>query len=395
MDGSRWITLKEELREAAASLGIDKIGFASADPFTELKTRLIRHRELGRESGFEEPDLDKRTNPALLFDNPQSIIAIAVAYPAKLPNPPKSEPGARRGILSRSAWGDDYHKVLRDRMAKLEAWLKERVPEARFESMVDTGALSDRAVAERAGIGWSAKNCSILSEDLGSWIYLGEMITNIPFEPDTPVTEGCGECTKCIDACPTDALVGPGQLDSNKCISFITQTKGFISDEYMRKIGNRLYGCDTCQTVCPVNRGKNWTHQPELQPDPELVKPLLVPLLTIGNREFKDRYGHTSSAWRGKKPIQRNAVIGLGNFKDKSAVPDLIGVLKDDTRPVLRGTAAWALSRIGGDEAMEALIEALPNETDEEARVYLERAIASLETDHGRAEEGASIPRES
>ncbi|WP_435169235.1 tRNA epoxyqueuosine(34) reductase QueG [Paenibacillus glycanilyticus] len=395
MDGSRWITLKEELREAAASLGIDKIGFASADPFTELKKRLIRHRELGRESGFEEPDLDKRTNPALLFDNPQSIIAIAVAYPAKLPNPPKSEPGARRGILSRSAWGDDYHKVLRDRMAKLEAWLKERVPEARFESMVDTGALSDRAVAERAGIGWSAKNCSILSEDLGSWIYLGEMITNIPFEPDTPVTEGCGECTKCIDACPTDALVGPGQLDSNKCISFITQTKGFISDEYMRKIGNRLYGCDTCQTVCPVNRGKNWTHQPELQPDPELVKPLLVPLLTIGNREFKDRYGHTSSAWRGKKPIQRNAVIGLGNFKDKSAVPDLIGVLKDDTRPVLRGTAAWALSRIGGDEAMEALIEALPNETDEEARVYLERAIASLETDLGRAEEGASIPRES
>lgn len=395
MEGGRWVLLKEELREAAASLGIDKIGFASADPFTELKTRLIRHRELGRESGFEEPDLDKRTNPALLFDNPQSIIAIAVAYPAKLPNPPKSEPGARRGILSRSAWGEDYHKVLRDRMAKLEAWLKERVPEARFESMVDTGALSDRAVAERAGIGWSAKNCSILSEDLGSWIYLGEMITNIPFEPDTPVTEGCGECTKCIDACPTDALVGPGQLDSNKCISFITQTKGFISDEYMRKIGNRLYGCDTCQTVCPVNRGKNWIHQPELQPDPELVKPLLVPLLTIGNREFKERYGHTSSAWRGKKPIQRNAVIGLGNFKEKSAVPDLIGVLKDDTRPVLRGTAAWALSRIGGDEAMEALIEALPKESDEEARVYLERAIASLEADLGRAEEGASIPRES
>ncbi|NIK69569.1 tRNA epoxyqueuosine(34) reductase QueG [Paenibacillus sp. BK720] len=395
MDGSRWILLKEELREAAGSLGIDKIGFASADPFTELKTRLIRHRELGRESGFEEPDLDKRTNPALLFDNPQSIIAIAVAYPAKLPNPPKSEPGARRGILSRSAWGEDYHKVLRDRMAKLEAWLKERVPEARFESMVDTGALSDRAVAERAGIGWSAKNCSILSEDLGSWIYLGEMITNIPFEPDTPVTEGCGECTKCIDACPTDALVGPGQLDSNRCISFITQTKGFISDEYMRKIGNRLYGCDTCQTVCPVNRGKNWTHQPELQPDPELVKPLLVPLLTIGNREFKERYGHTSSAWRGKKPIQRNAVIGLGNFKDKSAVPDLIGVLKDDTRPVLRGTAAWALSRIGGDEALEALIEALSKESDEEARVYLERAIAGLQADLGRAEEGASIPRES
>jgi epoxyqueuosine reductase len=390
-----WAKLKEDIREAAPSLGIDKIGFASADPFTELKTRLIRHRELGRESGFEEPDLDKRTNPALLFENPQSIIAIAVAYPAKLHNPSKSEPGARRGILSRSAWGEDYHKVLRDRLARLEAWLKEHVPGVRVESMVDTGALSDRAVAERAGIGWSAKNCSILSEDLGSWIYLGEMITNIPFPPDTPVTEGCGECTKCIDACPTDALVGPGQLDSQKCISFVTQTKGFVSDELMRKIGNRLYGCDTCQTVCPVNRGKNWTHQPELQPDPELVKPLLVPLLTIGNREFKERYASSSSAWRGKKPIQRNAIIGLGNFKEKSAVPDLIGVMKEDTRPVLRGTAAWALSRIGGEEALDALREVLPSESDEEARVYMERAIASLEAVQIGTDVAPSIPRES
>ncbi|MFX3631308.1 MAG: tRNA epoxyqueuosine(34) reductase QueG [Candidatus Pristimantibacillus sp.] len=382
-DSGRWERLKEEMRKAAPSLGIDKIGVASADPFTSLKQVLIRHRELGRESGFEESDLDKRTNPALLFDNPQSIIAIAVAYPSKLHNPPKSEPGARRGIMSRSAWGEDYHKVLRDRLAKLEAWLLERVPEMRAESMVDTGALSDRAVAERAGIGWSAKNCSILTEDLGSWIYLGEMITNLPLPPDEPVTEGCGECTKCIDACPTDALVGPGQLDSQRCISFVTQTKGFVSEEFMHKIGNRLYGCDTCQTVCPVNRGKNWTHQPELQPDHELVKPLLVPLLTIGNREFKERYATSSSAWRGKKPIQRNAIIGLGNFKEKSAVPELVQVLREDPRPVLRGTAAWSLSRIGGEEATEALRAAFPLESDEEAKKYIERALTKLEAGEG------------
>lgn len=366
------------MKKAARSLGIDQIGVASAAPFNTLKQRLLRHREFGRESGFEEPDLDKRTNPALLFDNPQSIIAIAVAYPSKLPNPPKSEPGARRGIMSRSAWGEDYHKVLRDRLAKLEAWLREQVPEARVESMVDTGALSDRAVAERAGIGWSAKNCAIISPELGSWIYLGEMITNLPLPPDVPITEGCGECTKCIDACPTDALVGPGQLDSKRCISFVTQTKGMVSDEFMRKIGNRLYGCDTCQTVCPVNRHKNWTHQPELQPDTELAKPLLVPLLTIGNREFKERYGNTSSAWRGKKPIQRNAVIGLGNFKDASAVPDLIRVLEQDSRPVMRGTAAWSLSRIGGKDAEQALSAALGKEQDAEALAAIEDALERL-----------------
>jgi len=376
-----WDKLKQEMKDAAKELGIDAVGVASAEVFTTLKARLVRHRELGRESGFEEPDLDKRTDPSLLFDEPQSIIAIAIAYPSKLIDPPKSEPGARRGIMARSAWGEDYHKVLRNRLERLEAWLRERVPETRVESMVDTGALSDRAVAERAGLGWSAKNCAIISPEFGSWIYLGEMITNLPMQPDSPVTESCGTCTKCIDACPTGALVGPGELDAKKCISFLTQTKGMVSDEYMRKIGNRLYGCDTCQVVCPENRGKNWTHQPELQPDNELAKPLLLPLLTIGNREFKDLYGFTSSAWRGKKPIQRNAVIALGNFKEKAAVPDLIGVLKDDPRPVLRGTAAWSLGRIGGEEAAEALQAAMRTESDAEARDAIASAIQMLDSE--------------
>lgn len=374
----RWDKLKREMKEAAKELGIDAIGVASAEPFTTLKQRLIRHRELGRESGFEEKDLDKRTDPSLLFDKPQSIIAIAVAHPSKLPDPPKSEPGARRGIMARTSWGQDYHSVLRNRLARLEEWLRERVPDLRAESMVDTGELSDRAVAERAGIGWSAKNCAIISPELGSWIYLGEMITNLPLPPDEPVTEGCGSCNKCIDACPTGALVGPGELDAQKCVSFLTQTKEMLSDEFMRKIGNRLYGCDTCQIVCPANKGKNWTQHPELQPDPELAKPLLTPLLTIGNREFKERFGGTSGAWRGKKPIQRNAVIALGNFKDPSAVPDLIGVLENDTRPVLRGTAAWALGRIGGEQAEMALLEAKGKEEDKEALQAIEFALNML-----------------
>jgi epoxyqueuosine reductase len=374
----RYRKLKEEMKAAASELGVDKIGVASADPFTEMKQILIRHRELGRESGFEEKDLDKRTNPALLFDNPQSIIAIAVAYPSKMDNPPKSERGARRGIMSRSSWGEDYHRVLRDRLARLEAWLRERVPDLRVESMVDTGELVDRAVAERAGLGWSAKNCAVITPEWGSWVYLGEMITNIPMPPDEQMTDQCGSCTICIDACPTDALVGPGQLDSNKCISFITQTKGFVEEPIMRKIGNRIYGCDTCQTVCPINKGKNWTHQPELQPDPELVMPLLEPLLSMSNKEFQERYSRSSSAWRGKKPIQRNAVIALGNYKEVSAVPELVKVLESDPRPVLRGTSAWALGRIGGTVAEEALHAAYAKESDEEAKAYMARAIDAV-----------------
>ena len=370
----RYEWLKQEIIAAAPSLGIDDIGFAAADPFVSLRSILEEHRAKGYESGFEEPDIEKRVNPALDNAKPASLIAIAIAYPSKMKDPPKSEPGKYRGILARSSWGQDYHHVLRAAMDKLSDFIKERVPEARIESMVDTGVLVDRAVSERAGIGFSGKNCSIISPTLGSWIFLGELVTNIPFTPDEPVTEGCGECTKCIDACPTGALVGPGQLNAQKCISFLTQTKGFLDDEYMKKIGNRLYGCDTCQIVCPKNKGKNWNHHPEFEPDPEIVKPLLLPILDLSNKEFKERFGHSSAAWRGKKPIQRNAIIGLGNFKDKTAVPKLREVLMRDPRPELRGTAAWALGQIGGEEAMNTLTEAALREEHETVLTMIQKA---------------------
>jgi len=394
----QWLKLKQEMKLAAKDLGIDAIGVASPDPFVVLKERLIRHRELGRESGFEPTDdLDQRTDPSLLFDGPKSIIAIAVAYSSKLENAPKSVEGARRGIFSRTSWGNDYHNVLRDRLNRLEQWLQERVPELRAKSMVDTGELSDRAVAERAGIGFSAKNSFIINPELGTWIYLGEMITNLPLPPDEPITDLCGECTKCIDACPTGALVGPGELNAQACVSYLTQTKSMLTDTQMQKIGNRLYGCDTCQIVCPINRGKNWNHHEDMLPDPELVKPLLLPLLSMSNKEFKAKYGHMSGSWRGKKPIQRNAVIALGNFKDATAVPALIDVLRKDSREVLRATAAWALGRIGTVEAKAALVAALASEQDEETLSAIKLALQSYEseeTEHIAASTEADVAAE-
>ena len=359
-------SLKKDIKAYSKTIGIDKIGFAAPTAFEEMKVRLYKQQELQFQSGFEEKDIEKRTEPALIFDRPKSIISIALAYPSKMKTTVVSKKGERRGIFCRASWGTDYHTVLRDRLKKLEDYIASKVPEARFKSMVDTGELVDRAVAERAGIGWSGKNCSIITPEFGSYVYLGEMITNIPFEPDTPMEDRCGTCNKCVDVCPTGALVQGGQLDAQKCIAFVTQTKGFLADEFREKLGNRLYGCDTCQTVCPENKGKDFHFHQEMEPDPEIAKPLLKPLLTMSNRDFKEKFGHVSGSWRGKKPIQRNAIIALAHYKDDTAIPELIMVMKDDPRPVIRGTAAWALGKIGGRDALDALKHAFAIEKDEE-----------------------------
>ncbi|MFJ7952216.1 tRNA epoxyqueuosine(34) reductase QueG [Lysinibacillus sp. NPDC096418] len=367
--------LQNEFVAYAQSIGVDKIGFTTAAPFTELKNRLRRQQELDYQSGFEEADIEKRTEPLQLLDEAESIVAIAVAYPSRMQNAPVGKKGARRGIFCRASWGVDYHTALRERLKLLTEWLEERIEIVRIESMVDTGALVDRAVAERAGIGWSGKNCSIITPEFGSYVYLGELITNIPFAPDTPMEDECGDCRLCLDVCPTGALIEGGQLDSQRCIAFLTQTKVSLPDEFRSHIGNRLYGCDTCQTVCPKNKGKiNWIHD-EFKPDPELAKPLLVPLLTISNREFKEKFGHVSGSWRGKKPIQRNAIFALAHFKEEAAVPDLVALLEKDSRPVIRGTAAWALGKIGGNVAEAALHTAKNKEQDEEVLVEIDKGL--------------------
>ncbi|OYN67100.1 tRNA epoxyqueuosine(34) reductase QueG [Bacillus safensis] len=372
--------LKEELIQYAKEIGVDKIRFASADTFDSLKDRLILHESLGYLSGFEEPDIEKRTNPSLLLPKAKSIVAIALAYPSKMKDAPRSTKDARRGIFCRASWGTDYHVVLKKKLDMLEEFLRSKHVDIRTKSMVDTGELSDRAVAERAGIGFSAKNCMIITPEFGSYVYLAEMITNVPFEPDEKIEDQCGTCNKCVDSCPTGALVNPGQLNSQRCISFLTQTKGFLPDEFRSKIGNRLYGCDTCQIVCPINKGKDFHLHPEMEPDPEIAKPLLKPLLTISNREFKEKYGHVSGSWRGKKPIQRNAILALAHFKDTSALPVLIELMHKDPRPVIRGTAAWAIGKIGDDQQLPELEKAFERESDEEAKEEIVKGIELLQT---------------
>lgn len=367
--------LKKELIAYSKEIGIDKIGFTTASTFDSLRNRLLEQQTLDYQSGFEEPNIEKRVRPELIIEHPQSIISIALAYPSKMKDAPLSTKGERRGIFCRASWGTDYHVVLREKLQLLESFIKEKIPNALTKSMVDTGELSDRAVAERAGIGWSGKNTMIITPEFGSYVYLGDLITNVPFEPDQPMEDQCGTCNKCVDVCPTGALVQGGQLNAKRCIAFLTQTKGFLPDEFRSKIGNRLYGCDTCQTVCPKNKGIDFHIHAEMEPDPDIAKPLLKPLLTISNKEFKEKYGHVSGSWRGKKPIQRNAILALAHFKDETALPELIQVMKEDPRPVIRGTAAWAIGKIGGGEAEGILQSALDKEKDEDVLAEIKKGL--------------------
>lgn len=369
--------LQQSIREYAHAIGIDKIGFTTAAPFLELKNRLKRQQELGYQSGFEESDVEKRTEPTLLLDQAESIIAIAVAYPSKMDASPKGKKGERRGIFCRASWGMDYHVVLREKLQLLETFIATQVPDAKMRSMVDTGELVDRAVAERAGIGWSAKNCSIITPEFGSYVYLGEMITNIPFAPDTPMEDECKDCRLCLDACPTGALIQGGQLNAQRCIAFLTQSKKPIPEEFREKIGNRIYGCDTCQTVCPKNKGKYNLHQEAFTPEPQLTKPLLTPMLKLTNRQFKESFGHMSGSWRGKNPIQRNAILALAHFKEEASVPLLAELLVSDPRPLIRGTTAWALGEIATAEAIEAVQQALQTEEDPGVRIELNNVLES------------------
>lgn len=349
--------LKEKIQKKSKELGIDKIGFASAAPFDHLAQGMQESKELGHTTGFEHPILEERIYPEKIFDSPKTIISIALAYPTLPSKKPERVKGERRGAFARASWGEDYHFILSRRMEALIEYIKSEVnqEDIAFKPMVDTGELIDVRVAERAGIGFVGKNGLLVTKEFGSYVYLGELITNIEFPVDAPVDYGCGDCTRCVDFCPTNALLGNGKMNAQRCLSYQTQTKGFMPKEFRKKIGHVIYGCDICQQVCPYNKGKDFHLHPEMEPSVEETHPLLKPLVTISNKEFKERFGKMAGSWRGKKPLQRNAIIALANYRDKTAVPLLLKVMKEDMRPVMKGTAAWAVSEIISESSEEMI----------------------------------------
>lgn len=372
------VTLKDRIIAESQRLGIDKIGFASAAPFSELAAPLKEQVELGHNSGFEHKNIPERIDPSIRQPGARSIIAIALAYPTKAAyDIPRDE---KRGQFARASWGRDYHFVLEDKMNQLKDFILAQ-PEAdgwELIPQVDTGELVDVAVAQRAGLGFIGRNGLLITEEFGSFVYLGEIVTNLELAPDIPVPFGCGDCTRCITACPTGALLGDGRMNAKRCLSYQTQTKETMPEEFRKKIRNVIYGCDICQLVCPYNKGMDVHHHQEMEPELDEVFPKLQGMLKLSNKEFQQRFGHLAGAWRGKKALQRNAIIALANVGDRSALPLLKELVEKDPRPTIRGTAVWSIGRLGRRDKEtwhEFLTERGAVETDEGVMEEIRRVL--------------------
>ncbi len=348
------MSLKDELISYAQEIDIDEIKITHAEPLLETRKALLKMKKKGYLSKFVNDDLERITTPRKVLPTAKSIIVCAISYAVDVKHINSSKDEGLRGRFSRFAWGNDYHQVLGEKLESLIRFLSNRIGDLEAIKFVDTGPTVDRALARRAGVGWQGKNCSIISPKYGSWIFLGGIITNLKFDYDAPLEERCGDCKKCIEACPTGALKESYTLDSRRCLGYITLSKGYISKDYRKKMGDRVWGCDTCQEVCPYNQEAKRGNHYQFRPQNIEAYPDLINLLNLTNEEYRDRFGSTAMNWRGKRPIKRNAAIALGNMKNREAIPYLIKAL-DEPSPIIRAHVIWALGELGGEEVVDRL----------------------------------------
>ena len=379
-------SLAAAVKAEARAAGFDLCGVTTAAPFHREGRALadwVAHGYHG-EMAYMERNAPRSPAPTTVASGARSLVVVALYYGDAIPGgdgartrggatPPERGP---RGRISRYAHGDDYHDVMEPRLRRLAEFLcAHGARVARY--YVDTGPVIDRAAARRAGIGWFGKNTMIITQRAyGSWVFLGEILTDLEIAPDEDAEGDCGRCRICLDACPTGAIVAPYTVDARRCISYLTiEHRGAIPRDLRPQIGDHIFGCDICQAVCPHNVRTAAARHPELAPRAETgARPELIPLLNITEAEFRRRFRRSPVKRTKRRGLRRNVAVALGNARDPAAVPALREAL-DDGDALVRAHAAWALGRIGDEAARRSLEARLAGERDAAVREEIALAL--------------------
>jgi epoxyqueuosine reductase len=343
------MTLHDEIRTHAAGLGFHKIGFARAgelaEPFSHYEA-FVEARLHGEMHWLaEHAPVRRRLDHAPILAGARSVIVCALAYHRS----DDEKRGPAGATVARYARGRDYHGFFRKRLKKLARWLEERVPGSAARAIVDTAPVLERAWAQEAGVGFVGKNGMLIVPGLGSYVLLGEVISTVELDADEPLTSRCGSCTRCLEACPTDAFVRPFVLDARRCVSYLTiELRGAIPVELREGVGDRVFGCDVCQEVCPYNRTAlpDASTTVEFAPDARVRDLDVGDLVAMDDARFRALTEGSPLARAGRAGMVRNALVVIANTRARTHLPVVRSCATSDPDAMVRETAAWALTRL-------------------------------------------------
>ncbi|WP_119166532.1 tRNA epoxyqueuosine(34) reductase QueG [Algihabitans albus] len=352
------------IREQALAIGFDAVGFAPAATSQAAKQGLTDFLSQGwhGDMGWMAETAERRADPRSLWPHARSVIVLAMNYgPAEDPLDLLRQP--KRGNVSVYARNRDYHDTLKKRLKRLARGLVEREG-CQVKVFVDTAPVMEKPLAQAAGLGWQGKHTNLLSRELGNWLFLGSIFTDLELAPDTPELDHCGSCNACLDACPTAAFPAPYRLDARRCISYLTiEHKGHIDRALRVALGNRIYGCDDCLAVCPWNKFAQRSAEPDFLPRAELTAPRLADLAALDDTGFRHVFSGSPIKRIGRDRFLRNVLIAIGNSNAAELVATLRPLL-DDPSPLVRAMAVWALGRLDTIAFMEERNARIDAESD-------------------------------
>jgi epoxyqueuosine reductase len=362
------------LKSFSESLGFDGFGVARPElgPAGERFGKWLREGYDG-EMAYLRRGEEKRKNPHLVLEGVKSILCFRTNYYA-LEKEMSYIDHRDTADISIYALNKDYHDVITPRLKKMEEKIQEKFMGCRTRIYVDTGPILEKPLAQQAGLGWIGKHTNLLTQGEGSWYFLSEILTDVALPESEPADDHCGTCRSCIDICPTKAIIAPYVLDSRRCISYLNiELKGVIPIEFRKAIGNRIYGCDDCQIVCPWNSYAVKTDDLNFQNQQDAL--MLIDLIQFDEEMFRRRFKGSPIKRIKRRGLLRNVAVALGNSKNPKAIPPLLRVL-NDKESLIRAHAVWALGELSGPEIIPVIRKKLNNENEDIVLTELERVVA-------------------